>query len=141
MTSKVNSVLLIDDLGYATQIHEEMIMASQMVHQLNIYNNAKRAIDFLAKRLSKGRELPNIIMVETQFKKMSCWDFLESLKEIIPFSSKVEVHLIYNDESVTNLIKSSFHPLTKSVINAPATDWEIKHILINYLNKHQKDVA
>lgn len=141
MTAKVKSVLLLVGCKDMSTTNEEIIRKTQLVTHINLFCNAKKALRFLVQKSTRGAELPDIILIGSRLKKISSWDFLEKLRTIIPSASETEIHVINNDDSVTNVIKNSFHPLTKSIINTPIIEWEMKSILATYVEKQQMNVA
>lgn len=141
MAQKIKSVLLVDNCDITSHTNREILKRTKLVNSISIFNNAKKAINYLSKKLERGHEMPNIIMIGSKLKKISSWDFLENLRKIVPISSQVEVYVINSHDNVSNIIKNSFHPLTKSIINTPITDWEMKSILSNYSEKQQFGVA
>lgn len=141
MTSKIDSLLLIDGCAQTNLTNVEIIRSTNLVQNLSVYNNAKSAVSYITKQVKKGKTLPSIIFIGTKLQKMSSWDFLEILRSQPIDLSRNEIYIINSGSNLTELIKNSLHPLTQQIINTPLIEWEVVGLLNKYASRRGIGVA
>lgn len=141
MKKPLDSVLLIDANKQSAHINEEMVKATNLVKHVAVAYNAENAINYINQRLTVGKELPNIILIDINLPGLSCWNFLDSFKKRFVDSYKHEIFLLSNGSNTNDVIRGSMHSLTQGVINMPIIEWEINQILLNYSERFKIRVA
>lgn len=137
MKNLIESVLLIEANPETARQNEMMIENTNLVYQIAVAYNADNAMNYIHQRLSVGKDLPSIILLDIHLPDASAWDFLNKLQ--LQFLNKEfpEIYLLSEDSNTQDAIRGSVHHLTKGIINLPLTDWEITKIL----NKYKEQVA
>lgn len=141
MKKQIDSVLLIDANKQSAFINEEMIKATNLVNHIAVAYNAQNAINYINQRLTVGKDVPSIILLDINLPGMSSWDFLETFKTQFVNSYKHEIYLMSNGSNTNDVIKGSMHSLTQGVMNLPIIDWEINQVLVNYSERFELHVA
>ena len=141
MKNLIESVLLIEGNPKSARQNEMIIENTNLVYQIAVAYNADNAMNYIRQRLSVGKELPSIILLDIHLPSSSGWNFLDKLQLQHLGKELPEIYLLGYDSNAHDIIKGSVHPLTKGIINLPLMDWEITKILNNYDNQLAYNVA
>lgn len=76
--TKFDTVYVIDDDDVCQYIANSVIVESQLVKSIRMFNNGKEAIDFIESNITDIALLPEIILLDLTMPVMDGWEFLEN---------------------------------------------------------------
>ncbi|RED95639.1 response regulator [Marinoscillum furvescens] len=82
MTTKLKSILLIDDDKATNFIHEILINKMECTEKIVVKNNGLEALEYLESRESIGDPQPDLIFLDINMPKMNGWEFLEEYEKL-----------------------------------------------------------
>ena len=124
MSTKINTVLLVDDDKATNFIHELIIKDNNYCDKIITKYDGEQAIEFLE---SAGEnEIPDIVFLDINMPKVDGWEFLEKYKEL-PKDKRAQIIVVMlttslnaNDKerALSNELISEFRnkPLTKEML-------------------------
>jgi CheY-like chemotaxis protein len=109
-TTKLNSVLLVDDDFATNFINKKIIQKANLTEDIQVALNGKEAIDYLCKqgKFEAGVEKfpqPQLILLDINMPVMDGWEFIEAYKNL-----KLEK----KDDIVVVMLSSSFNPADRA---------------------------
>ncbi|MDN5204152.1 response regulator [Fulvivirgaceae bacterium BMA10] len=81
---KVRKVLIVDDDEICTMISKKILTLTNRHLDINTCVNGKEAINYLAHKMSRIFELPDIILLDINMPIMNGWEFIETYKKLLP---------------------------------------------------------
>lgn len=141
MKDLIESVLLIQGNPKTARQNEMIIENTNLVYQIAVAYNADNALNYIRQRLSVGKTLPSIILIDIYLPESSVWGILDKIQSSFIDKEFPEIYLLGYDSNAQEIIKGSVHPLTKGIINLPLMDWEITKILNKYKQQLAYNVA
>ena len=135
---QINKLFLVDDDTTYTFLTELLIIKSNKVKQVQVFNDARKAIDSLRSNIKNNELLPEVIFLDLNMPIMNGWDFLKEFKLI-----KTNLH----KKIIIYIVTSSINPVDfeKAILTENVVDFIIKpitkekfNILIEEAIKEQK---
>lgn len=129
MTNEVLNILIIDDDEINNFIAAKLIDKIHPVANISICLNGKEGIDFLASRIHKEEELPDIVFLDINMPVMNGWEFLEEFEKIKnSIKKRIMINMlsssVYNDD----ITKSQTFTTVNKFISKPLTTDKIKDL-------------
>ncbi|MFD1628554.1 response regulator [Pseudopedobacter beijingensis] len=129
MTNEVLNILIIDDDEINNFIAAKLIDKIHPVAHISICLNGKEGIDFLASRIHKEEELPDIVFLDINMPVMNGWEFLEEFEKIKnSIKKRIMINMlsssVYNDD----ITKSQTFTTVNKFISKPLTTDKIKDL-------------
>ncbi len=92
-------VLIIDDDEISNFISQKLLEQCKVAEEINSYDNAREALTFIDTCISRGKAVPDMILLDINMPLMNGWDFLKRF-EAIPGISKETTKLYILSSSV-----------------------------------------
>lgn len=77
MQAKLNCILLIDDDEPTNFLHRMIINRAECTEKVVVYEDARKALDFLQKKEQEAYSQPDLIFLDINMPGMNGWEFLE----------------------------------------------------------------
>jgi CheY-like chemotaxis protein len=136
MNKKLNCILLIDDDESTNYLHRRLINKANCTHVLEIADDGKMALDYLAKAPVEN-PLPDIIFLDINMPVMSGWEFLERYEKLSPGQkAKTVVVMLTTSLNEDDKIRASNIPAINEFRNKPLTADVLKEIISKYFPGH-----
>jgi DNA-binding NtrC family response regulator len=118
---QINKLFLVDDDTTYTFLTELLIIKSNKVKQVQVFNDARKAIDSLRSNIKNNELLPEVIFLDLNMPIMNGWDFLKEFKLI-----KTNLH----KKIIIYIVTSSINPVDfeKAILTENVVDFIIKPI-------------
>jgi CheY-like chemotaxis protein len=129
-------IMLIDDDEVSSYIFSKLITISNFAKQIQSFNNAKEALEFLKKHAGQSDRLPEIIFLDLILFDMDGWAFLDQF-ELLDKSVRDKIHLVILTTSFyeKDKIKASNYSSVKKFIQKPITTDHLMEILEDFKKK------
>ena len=77
---KYNKILLVDDDALFRNIHNRMLLKADFAHEIELFNNASSALDYLKAGFNTHHfTCPEIIFLDINLPDMDGWQFMDEL--------------------------------------------------------------
>lgn len=86
-------ILIIDDDKMLNKIHEKVLLAAGVAHELDIKTNGLDALNYLKYRISNNHLLPEIIILDLHMPVMNGLQFLDEFQKL-DFPGKHEIEFV-----------------------------------------------
>lgn len=133
MTSKLHSVLLIDDDDTSNFITRRLLTRMKMSDNLNIASNGREALEFLQHLHEQDATYPELILLDLNMPLVNGWEFLEAY-EGFPQEARDNTKVVILTTSLYDKDQAKAHasPYVKDFLEKPLTDKKIEHIWQKY---------
>lgn len=106
---KFNQIFVVDD----DKIHHFMMKKLLQTNQIDVspsfYENGFEAINGLKTMISKGENLPDLILLDINMPILDGWQFLEEFKAMkSQFSKQIVIHIVTSSEDKQDFAKAEF---------------------------------
>jgi CheY-like chemotaxis protein len=93
-------ILIIDDDLFLNKINEKVLNAAGIVSELHIVKNGQEALDYLALRLEKKYQLPEIIVLDLHMPLIDGFQFMDEFQKLdFPGRSRIELVVFTSSSS------------------------------------------
>jgi CheY-like chemotaxis protein len=75
---KLNRIMLVDDDEIHSNLCYELIQKSGIANEVQIFNDAEEALEYLEENKENTGKLPDLIFLDINMPFMDGWDFLEA---------------------------------------------------------------
>lgn len=137
----LRSVLIVDPQVQSGRDIEAYIREHNIAKEVAVARDGWSALNYMKQRLSVGKPLPNLTLLDTDSPHFNAWEFLDTLSEELEHSVFHQVYLLCGDVPMNDMIRARMNPMTEGIINKPVTDVEIDRIAIQYAQKFLQNVA
>ncbi|HDZ06544.1 hypothetical protein LCGC14_0053190 [marine sediment metagenome] len=126
---KVETICIIDDdpiCVYGTKIllnHNNFVSANILV-----YENGEEALINLTSQLTKGLQMPDIILLDLNMPIMNGWEFLDKFQKLI-FLNKPIVYIVSSHFDSREIEKGRSYELVRDFISKPLIAKNLKDII------------
>ena len=127
MSTKLKSVLLLDDNLATNFFHKKILEKSNSAELILEFRSGINALKYLSQ---EGIQQPELIMVDINMPIMSAWEFLEKYNSIAKESkTSTKVVLLSTSLSPADKEKADAIPLIKEVLLKPLTKESIERVV------------
>ena len=122
--------MLIEDDEVSSYIFSKLITISNFAKDIESFNNAKEALNFLKENSNKPERLPEVIFLDLMLFDMDGWEFLEKF-ELLDQSVKDRIHVVILTTSFfeKDKIKAENYPSVKKFIQKPITNENLMEVM------------
>jgi len=130
--SKIKSVCIIDDDKVYTFGVKKIIKSYLPDNNVISFENGKKALDGIQKKISSGEELPDLILLDIDMPEMNGWEFLNEFESIrSDVNKKIQIFVISSriDKSKQELYKIEWDEKVSDFIKKPVQASILKELL------------
>lgn len=111
-------IMLVDDDPIFNWVSSKMIHMVDAGLKIDIYQNARKALDFLVDNFDQGGHY--IIFLDLNMPEMSGWEFLEALENNdYSRNESISVYIVSSSTDQDDIEKSKTYPLVKGYLIKP----------------------
>lgn len=130
MTTKLNTVLLIDDNEATNYLHKRLIQQSGLVENVMVMQYAGDALEYLQTTTDPR---PDLIFLDINMPAMSGWEFLEDYEKLLPEQkSSIVIIMLTTSLNPDDRANADNFEAVREFCNKPL----IVHNLKNIIDKH-----
>ncbi|MDC6389285.1 response regulator [Maribacter sp. PR1] len=124
-----SNILLVDDDEIYLYLMEKSIQKLTDDLVVNSFTDGAQAIDFISDQVQKGRELPEIILLDINMPFLDGWGFLAEFKKLKPkLEQHINIYMISSSSREEDIKRAkSFEELTGYMIK-PLKEDELTEI-------------
>ena len=113
----------------------KMLQNTEMVGNVWVAGSASQALDQMKAQTDAGQALPEMVFLDIRMPDMDGWQFMDALTTTFSHHPKPEIVLLTGSTRTKDLIKSVIDPTVGILINKPLTDFELRQVLRDFMNR------
>ncbi|WP_103071327.1 response regulator [Aquimarina sediminis] len=138
MSKKLNMIMLVDDDSNTNLYNEYIINRLDIFKNIKIFQNGKRALEFLITQDDNGKfPQPEIIFLDINMPVMNGWEFLDEYKELTKEQqAQILIAMLTSSMNTEDSQKALSSGVVKEYIHKPLIEERIKEIIDKYFLEH-----
>lgn len=129
---KLKCVLLVDDDSINNFINERLIKKIDLTEEVNISLNGKEALEYLLKRSSEGKNVPELILLDINMPVMDGFEFLDSFQKLeLPNKNSIIIVMLTTSTNPSDTERLE-NTGVAGYINKPLTEQKLKDAITKH---------
>ena len=104
---RLKTLILIDDDEIIVYLTKRIIAETNLVELIQVFNNGRDALDYLAENAANPDMLPEILFLDLFMPIMDGWQFLDEYLKIKPkFEKEIIIYIITSSVSQEDIVRA-----------------------------------
>ncbi|MEQ9220138.1 MAG: response regulator [Cyclobacteriaceae bacterium] len=135
--SKVNRLFIVDDDSLFTHIASMIAEDTDMVEDVKVYNDGKKAFDYLIEHHDSPEMLPDVILLDLSMPILDGWSFLDRfMSSRLNLAKKIEIYICSSSISPEEIEKARSISVISDYIIKPLTSDKLMKMIEDVKNKN-----
>ena len=130
------NVMIVDDDDISNFIYRKVIESEDVAQKVIDFQQARAALDFLAKNIGKTNELPDLVFLDINMPVIDGWGFLNEFKEKIQpkLNKNLVICMLSSSVYKEDIDRAKSYKIVNEYISKPLTGQQVSSIVSKHFS-------